>query len=787
MDLRDLTGFASLDPPTADVGYQASDAIVFQFDINVNFTQSVKTTALSFFETTNSFKIKITLLSWTYAELIGDVWLDTTAPSTITEITSGLWENKINLADQATDCRIYGELSTVILENDICNENCGAFSNDGNCDDGGPNAVSTSCDYGDDCTDCGVRNSVAPGQELTMSIKISYRPTIMSPLSTLAQYDSDPVKIQMIHFDFSPPVVTVSGAPNSSFVAIGNRAVFDFSVSLPMASLQPWYIEMLSPSIDGRVTLTIADINLISIGANVPCPPDNLINDVTVCSNVADFITYHSTGPGMEINRALINFTEYMFISAGAVSDIENTLVFEVKIRLEDHPSMENGSKYWFQVGGFIENSLILTSQVPFYALLNEDRQPNLICNTSVINENGVYYRGDNVSAQIILHHQTDSDAYAHDVTISVISTPYVKYSDCTWNNETIETGPSLISQNGYITHIKFDSVTFIEQVELQLTFNIDPDELQNGGVYIFIGVVDILYKSTRTSTNTLSMGGGFIQVTYQVPDCTSSQLQHGTSCYSQSGTGVAWQQAVSQCSTEGGSLVIINDAAENSFIFNNYVTDPNKEFWIGSNDLITEDIFQWHDETYLSYSNWAAGEPSDGYHCAVIGGSYSDKWGTRSCLDAVDYICETRGEQAPTVSYTLNAVDPVEDYNARQFLDDVNGQWSITCDDIVPRQGGSACSRLNVDGRMSAITPGAVNVIGWNSSEYYGISHNTNAYLISNDDGNSWYSIRKELWDTASADVDMVVYSVVPTANHDNSAVIMNGTKTAIWQCSTC
>nr|XP_006818137.1 PREDICTED: uncharacterized protein LOC102803115 [Saccoglossus kowalevskii] len=258
--------------------------------------------------------------------------------------------------------------------------------------------------------------------------------------------------------------------------------------------------------------------------------------------------------------------------------------------------------------------------------------------------------------------------------------------------------------------------------------------------------------------------------------DCTSSQLQHGTSCYSQSGTGVAWQQAVSQCSTEGGSLVIINDAAENSFIFNNYVTDPNKEFWIGSNDLITEDIFQWHDETYLSYSNWAAGEPSDGYHCAVIGGSYSDKWGTRSCLDAVDYICETRGEQAPTVSYTLNAVDPVEDYNARQFLDDVNGQWSITCDDIVPRQGGSACSRLNVDGRMSAITPGAVNVIGWNSSEYYGISHNTNAYLISNDDGNSWYSIRKELWDTASADVDMVVYSVVPTAYDADGIVTVVG-----------
>ena len=40
----------------------------------------------------------------------------------------------------------------------VCENICG-YSNDGQCDDGGPNSMSSYCDYGTDCNDCGCREN----------------------------------------------------------------------------------------------------------------------------------------------------------------------------------------------------------------------------------------------------------------------------------------------------------------------------------------------------------------------------------------------------------------------------------------------------------------------------------------------------------------------------------------------------------------------------------------------------------------------------------------------------
>lgn len=46
------------------------------------------------------------------------------------------------------------------LVQSFCNDNC-IFANDGECDDGVEGSSTTSyCDYGTDCTDCGVRIDV---------------------------------------------------------------------------------------------------------------------------------------------------------------------------------------------------------------------------------------------------------------------------------------------------------------------------------------------------------------------------------------------------------------------------------------------------------------------------------------------------------------------------------------------------------------------------------------------------------------------------------------------------
>jgi hypothetical protein len=60
---------------------------------------------------------------------------------------------------------------------------------------------------------------------------------------------------------------------------------------------------------------------------------------------------------------------------------------------------------------------------------------------------------------------------------------------------------------------------------------------------------------------------------------------------------------------------------------------------WIGGNDIVTENAFQWDDGTAFSFTNWHAGEPNNGggsgfqEDCVIIAGERIDKqWDDRPC-----------------------------------------------------------------------------------------------------------------------------------------------------------
>jgi hypothetical protein len=42
--------------------------------------------------------------------------------------------------------------------NEICSNSC-QFAGNGDCDDGGPGSVTSACDFGTDCADCGERGT----------------------------------------------------------------------------------------------------------------------------------------------------------------------------------------------------------------------------------------------------------------------------------------------------------------------------------------------------------------------------------------------------------------------------------------------------------------------------------------------------------------------------------------------------------------------------------------------------------------------------------------------------
>lgn len=70
---------------------------------------------------------------------------------------------QFNACEFATDCTDCGERNAAdapvepVPGTEGCAENCGEFSMDGECDDGGPNSTTDICPFGSDCADCGAR------------------------------------------------------------------------------------------------------------------------------------------------------------------------------------------------------------------------------------------------------------------------------------------------------------------------------------------------------------------------------------------------------------------------------------------------------------------------------------------------------------------------------------------------------------------------------------------------------------------------------------------------------
>ena len=71
------------------------------------------------------------------------------------------------------------------------------------------------------------------------------------------------------------------------------------------------------------------------------------------------------------------------------------------------------------------------------------------------------------------------------------------------------------------------------------------------------------------------------------------------------------WEQAQAEARSLGGNLVTINAAAEEAWLKQTF--GENEGFWIGLNDIDTENQFEWVSGEPLTYTNWAPGEPNDG------------------------------------------------------------------------------------------------------------------------------------------------------------------------------
>jgi len=154
--------------------------------------------------------------------------------------------------------------------------------------------------------------------------------------------------------------------------------------------------------------------------------------------------------------------------------------------------------------------------------------------------------------------------------------------------------------------------------------------------------------------------GGGCADVDFSDPvwaDCTCATYNSHDYVYCD--TAATWADAQATCETVDAHLVVIDDAGEDTWVYDTLLTIHATKWWIGLADLGHTGLFEWVYPQSSGYTNWRRGEPSGGEYCVHHWYEWDPlAWNDEQCTDSKRWICEFEGTSDTADSGDTGALD---------------------------------------------------------------------------------------------------------------------------------
>uniref|UniRef100_A0A6Q2YBT8 Mannose receptor, C type 1b n=1 Tax=Esox lucius TaxID=8010 RepID=A0A6Q2YBT8_ESOLU len=127
---------------------------------------------------------------------------------------------------------------------------------------------------------------------------------------------------------------------------------------------------------------------------------------------------------------------------------------------------------------------------------------------------------------------------------------------------------------------------------------------------------------------------------------CSHPWIHYAGRCYRIEHTKKTWTEGQTECRKDGGDLASIHNIEQQSFVMSQLGYVATEELWIGLNDVKTPLLFEWSDQSAVTFTSWDSTMPAGG-NCVLVRGEV--RWSTQECEKQYGFICMKRSSSQPS------------------------------------------------------------------------------------------------------------------------------------------